>query len=124
MAQNAPSITYRKLKDDRPSLTVVPPKTKQQTFKKARWSLNDYIFVFIISALVGAAMFASLLLSNATTSVNNQLETASSQITKLKSENDKSKQKITQMTSLSALKSFAKKNGMTMNSENVQNIDK
>ncbi|AVI94334.1 putative Cell division protein FtsL [Oenococcus oeni] len=124
MAQNAPSITYRKLKDDRPSLTVVPSKTKRQTFKKARWSLNDYIFVFIISALVGAVMFASLLLSNATTSVNNQLETASSQITKLKSENDKSKQKITQMTSLSALKSFAKKNGMTMNSENVQNIDK
>ncbi|MFT8702212.1 MAG: cell division protein FtsL [Oenococcus oeni] len=124
MAQNTPSITYRKLKDDRPSLTVVPSKTKRQTFKKARWSLNDYIFVFIISALVGAVMFASLLLSNATTSVNNQLETASSQITKLKSENDKSKQKITQMTSLSALKSFAKKNGMTMNSENVQNIDK
>ncbi|MFT8324704.1 cell division protein FtsL [Oenococcus sicerae] len=124
MAQNAPSRTYNKQESDQnqPNLKLLSAAKRQQQFKRARWSSKDYLFVFMLTAAVGAVMFISLLISNQTTRIDNQLSAANNQISQLKSQNDKNKDQITQMTSMAALEKFAKKNGMTLNSDNVQNI--
>ncbi|MFT8812753.1 cell division protein FtsL [Oenococcus sp.] len=124
MAENAPSYTYRKVNKQASTLKLVKSRPVVRTYKRARWSLGDFVFVFVVAACVSAVMFASILLSNTTARVDDQLQAANGRIQALRSENDKSKEEINKATSVIALQRFAKQNGMTLNSANVQNINK
>lgn len=124
MAENAPSYTYRKVNKQASTLKLVKSRPATRTYKRARWSLGDFVFVFIVAVCVSAVMFASILLSNTTARVDDQLQAANGRIQALRSENDKSKEEINKATSVIALQRFAKQNGMTLNSANVQNINK
>ncbi|MFT8878589.1 MAG: cell division protein FtsL [Oenococcus sp.] len=124
MAENAPSYTYRKVNKQASTLKLVKSRPVVRTYKRGRWSLGDFVFVFVVAACVSAVMFASILLSNTTARVDDQLQAANGRIQALRSENDKSKEEINKATSVIALQRFAKQNGMTLNSANVQNINK
>ncbi|KGO22448.1 cell division protein FtsL [Oenococcus alcoholitolerans] len=122
MAQNAVSTTYRKKIN---SKTTVLPKKKSKTavrYKRAAWSLQDFTFAFIVAIVVGAVMFFSLLISNRTSSIDDQLQSKNKQIQSITNDNEKTREKINQLTSITALQSFAAKNNMQMNSGNIQNI--
>ncbi|MDR0899398.1 MAG: cell division protein FtsL [Lactobacillaceae bacterium] len=103
------------------NVNIPMEKTRKTSFKFYR---KDWQLFFSFVAMLALVIAGQIFLTSNLSSVNSALDTQQKITSNLKEKNDKLTQKIANKTNLSALQSYADKNGMENNEENVQNINK
>ncbi len=113
-----------KKKDVKYQKSLVSPKSKAISQKKALWTSKDTLFVVIASTILFIMMFLTLIISYRASNMENDLQNKNNQLKKISTDNEKSQQKLNKSISIYKLQKFAKKNGMSLNSKNIQQINK